>query len=407
MRRSVFGTIILLASLPGGEACLAGRLSRPSAAEGAGSEYTVLLARFPADLHGGGIDPYGFSSGLEEQPMTAALALSAEALHERAFPNPASRDYVRTAALWLLEYADADGDGRPGWGLPDPWDAFGDGSVNPAHQPYTITTALVLNAILDALRCPSLWTEEEKARMDRVLSDVALRWCRGAWTDTESGGFFWYSPNPADAYFVPNVSSMFLGSLARLLSEQRSALEKAKAVLFEEKTGKAAREIIAKMQRREGAPFWSYIVWPSDSGRPETPNDLVHQAYTLWGMEIYRSSPGGSRLPWSRRQSLASLEAYREDSRIYNYPRFLPSGSDFQAMRSEPAVLWGAGMMLAFYARWGSRAQAESCWRYIREELGPPPELRLWPKSYKDDPQSYPRHAAHVLWALAIRDFYR
>jgi len=37
-------------------------------------EYLALLERFPIELHGGGVDTYGFPAGEKGQPMTMAVA---------------------------------------------------------------------------------------------------------------------------------------------------------------------------------------------------------------------------------------------------------------------------------------------------------------------------------------------
>src|SRR5690349_4558433 len=70
----------------------------------------------------------------------------------------AALDNGRTAGLealaatsldWLLAHADEDGDAVKGWGLPFAWDAFGDGTPNPPNTEYAITSAIVIDALLD------------------------------------------------------------------------------------------------------------------------------------------------------------------------------------------------------------------------------------------------------------------
>jgi hypothetical protein len=103
------------------------------------------------------------------------------------------------------------------------WDAFQDGTINPENQPYTITTAIVLEGLLDALALPSFWTDAERLEIHEVLVQVSLHWCQDVWTQDTFGGFFWSSPNYNDAYFVLNASAMLLGSMERFLSEQGDA----------------------------------------------------------------------------------------------------------------------------------------------------------------------------------------
>ncbi len=107
--------------------------------------YQQLLALYPEDHQGLGIE--NWTSGTEEQPMTYGLILSAEAARYRRTGEAEAERRVSKAMAWLLDNHDLDLDGKPGWGLPQPWDAFQDGSTNPVNQPYTITTAIVRNSI--------------------------------------------------------------------------------------------------------------------------------------------------------------------------------------------------------------------------------------------------------------------
>ncbi|MHC1783125.1 MAG: hypothetical protein AB9891_10295 [Anaerolineaceae bacterium] len=60
-----------------------------------------------------------------------------------------------------------DKDGQIGWGLPVEWDAYGDGTINPANTVYTISTAIVINALLD-------WVEiDPDAPVDQINSAIA------------------------------------------------------------------------------------------------------------------------------------------------------------------------------------------------------------------------------------------
>ena len=273
----------------------------------ASQDYLLLLAKFPEDRQGEGLDL--FSGMVGEHPMTYGLVLSSEVLHFRAFPTEEGRRRIQKAVRWLLDNIDLNRDGKPGWGLPDAWDAFSDGSVNPANHPYTITTAIVMLGLLDALSLPNFWTFAERQEMRTALRDVSLRWCREVWQETPTGGYFWYSPAQVDNIFVTNVSASFLGSLSRLLTEQRNALTLSEADLIQARVEAAARSLVAVAQFRMGLPFWSY-----HEQNPEAANDLLHHIYLLWGMELYRASGIGSGLPWTTQQAVASLRS--EERRV-------------------------------------------------------------------------------------------
>ena len=83
-------------------------------------------------------------------PKGYAMVLLAELTYRRRH-----RDHpltlARTAGSWLLHHRDENRDGVIGWGVPAAWDAYGDGSTNPANTEYTISTAIVVDALLDWL----------------------------------------------------------------------------------------------------------------------------------------------------------------------------------------------------------------------------------------------------------------
>lgn len=360
------------------------------------TDYELILSRFSNDY--AGKEP--FIEGVYPQPMTYALILMAETLRFRSFPTEEGRQRIRTATRWLIDNADLDGDGLVGWGLPQACDAFADGSTNPKNHPYTITTALVLLSLMDALSIPSLWDEREQMEIRYLMRKVALRWVQDVWTGDGSLGFFWYSPSQSDRYFVPNASAMFVGAMARMLSEYGSVLNPDEYELIHDRMDQAARGIISQIQWRNGAPFWPYIGLPNILNKEE-PNDLVHHVYILWGMELYRSYGGSVGLPWSIDQAIQSLDRFWRDGILYDYPQDVVYTGEFEPFQNRPAILWGAGSILAFYGRWGTSDQAWKTYAYIREAYGPPPRLVVWPSWFSGDEAFYPRYAAHVLWGLA------
>jgi len=364
--------------------------------------YLSLLALFPEDAQGLGLDAaFGTSA---QQPMTYGLVLMAEGRRLLAQPTEEGRRRVRLAAGWLVAAADLDRDGLPGWGLPDPWDAFADGSVNPADQPYTITTAIVLEGLLDASLVPMLWTGAERAAHRDLCLAVLRRWATEAFTPTpDGGGFFWYSPAAADAYFSLNPSAMLAGATQRFLRRYGAELTWADLSLLLEVADRAARSVALAVRPREGRPFWAYLAVPNPLGQDE-PNDAVHHGYILWGMETYRRYGGRVELPWTTAQARASLRAFLVEGAPRDYPQDV--AYEIPVYRERPAQLWGAGMLMATMARLGDPA-ADTVYQAIEATYGPGPRYRLWPRDYADDPAFYPRMAAHLLLGLAERDFAR
>ncbi|MCL6576103.1 hypothetical protein [Kyrpidia sp.] len=335
--------------------------------------------------------------------MTYGLILSAESLRYLADPNEESKFRIKMAVRWLLDNADLNHDSYPGWGLPQAWDAFADGTVNPENHPYTITTAIVLQGLTDALSISSLWNKEETEEIQKTIRDVGLYWCQKVWTETGDRGFFWYSISPSDGYFCPNVSAMFLGVLARIMSEHKQIFSDSELRLIQDRVDKAARGIVSVTQWRSGAPFWTYTAFPKYQNK-DTPNDLVHHAYILWGMELYRSSGGRVQLPWATSQAIESLNRFWKNRMIYDYPQDVLYNEAWGTLKNRPARLWGVGMAQAFYMKYGASERANLCLEILKEKYGFP-RSRLYPKDFTKDDQFYPRYAAHVLYGIA-QNFY-
>lgn len=381
------------------------------------ADYERLLGMFPEDNQGLGRE--NLFKTISQQPMTYGLVLSAEcARYTRINASEAARR-ARKAARWLVENQDLDGDGQPGWGLPEAWDAFQDGTTNPENQPYTITTALVMISLLDFLQT-DLPSPAERDEIRRLLARVAVRWCN-FWSEGFSAGFFWYSTSRADAHFAVNSPSMFIGALARLLHEQPSALAGEGRQLVQARMDDQARSVVATVAIVDGLPYWSYMPLPNyrNSARP---NDLIHHVYTLWGAELYRGLGGAVKLPWTREQAVRSLDRFWCDGHICMFPEIpaasQPTEAGRMAAASQPAgsaraaglsnreaILWSAGMLLGGYAMWGDETGATRTLAAIHRDYGPWPTLRLFPPQQSSDDKFYPRHASHVLLGMAWHVF--
>lgn len=149
--------------------------------------YLQLLEKFPPDDQGLSKEPT--FPDIQEQPLTYALLLTAESLRYKASPTEEGRTRVRNATEWLVSNQSLSDDGKPGWGLPDAWDAFGDGTVNPPNQSYTFTTAMVMLAIMDSESIQGFWTDSDRSKFRLLLKEVALRWVHEVYT-VDSGGSF-------------------------------------------------------------------------------------------------------------------------------------------------------------------------------------------------------------------------
>jgi hypothetical protein len=350
--------------------------------------YESLIEKFPEGKLGEGLEPT--FPGLSYQPMTYGLLLSSVSSYYKKFPNKNSVSRIIELIDWLIDNSDLDEDGIPGWGLPHEWDAFQDGSINPANHPYTITTSIVMNGFLDALSSPDLVTRDKKIRIQEILTRVSLQWCHHVWTDNETGDFFWYSPNVADNYFTPNVSAMFLGTLSRLLNEQTKLFNATEYKFIQKRIDSASEAIISNVSLINGYPQWRYSIY-NDPSKKTKLNDLVHHGYIIWGMETYRENGGRHELPWTIDQSVASIDSFIVKKSVQRYQN-----------KKGPARLWGVGMALAFFSEYADIQRVTNCIEIINEVYGPFPNLKLSPTKNSKNKLFYPRYAAHVLWGLAL-----
>ena len=76
------------------------------------------------------------------------------------------REFMDAVGNHLLDWPNKYPSGKFGWGLPFAWDAFGDGTQNEPNTVYSISTGLVIKALLD-------WAEVSSAEVkDRVYEVV-------------------------------------------------------------------------------------------------------------------------------------------------------------------------------------------------------------------------------------------
>ena len=106
-----------------------------------------LYARFDPVFAGRGLTDYPVSTA-EDIPKSYAMILMAELERGRHGMRSDLPDLGSQAGRWLLDNATLNAEGATGWGVPVAWDAYGDGSENPADTVYSISTAIVADALL-------------------------------------------------------------------------------------------------------------------------------------------------------------------------------------------------------------------------------------------------------------------
>ncbi|MBL8325298.1 MAG: hypothetical protein JNJ89_10115 [Rubrivivax sp.] len=241
---------------------------------------TELHASFPADRPGFGTTDYpGHAEG--DVPKAYAMVLLGELERLHTGWRAGEGNLARTAGEWLLAHADSNGDGVIGWGLPVAWDAYQDGSVNPAHTEYTITTAIVIDALLT-------WLERDAgAPAARIRAAVAAAIAPYLEARIASPtGMAPYSLTEADRrYDTFNPAAYLAGQIQRASVQVDDRSLRARYAAAADAT---MRALLA--HRRTAADsghwYWNYSV------QQDLPNDLPHAGYVIAGIRTYAEHGG-------------------------------------------------------------------------------------------------------------------
>jgi len=111
-------------------------------------------------------------------------------------------------------------------------------------------------------------------------------------------------------------------------------------------------------------------------------------------------------IPFTLEESINSVNAFWREGKVYDFPQHQKYTGEQERFNDRPTNLWGIGMMLAFYEKYGEQEMAERSLENIDKDYGPIPNLLLWPIDFSKDTNFYGRYAAHVLFGLSFSDFY-
>ncbi|MBL8330618.1 MAG: hypothetical protein JNJ71_17405, partial [Rubrivivax sp.] len=270
-----------------------------------------IHAALPPQRPGFGITDYpGNAAG--DVPKSYAMVLLAELERRGRAWRAGETDLTRVAGEWLLANADNNGDGVIGWGLPVAWDAYDDGSTNPAHTEYTITTAIVVDALLT-------WAERDaRAPRERIREVVhaAVRPYLDPGIASPSG-MAPYSLATADRrYDTFNPAAYLAGQI------QRASLRVFDPGERERYLAAADATMHALLRHRQLAPVSGHWYW-NYSVQQALPNDLPHAGYMIAGVRAYMEHGGrlADRFDWYA--VLHHLEDFRGDAgEVRAFPNF-------------------------------------------------------------------------------------
>jgi hypothetical protein len=226
-----------------------------------------------------------YSHSAAQGYLVLATARLLSAARGRALPGgEAQRDELLRIALGEIDELRAASTrvvgGAPGFGLSTAWDAFGDGSVNPAYTNYAWQTGLVALGIAELLRYCADSGTRHVAEASRIASfrtflrDMVLPYRSRFTAVTSTAGYFWYSFSPSDAKAVHNTSALMAMALHHY------------GVLANDATARAPLAQVVELLRNRmpstpvGGYRWNYV----DDGYPaasRTPEDIAHATNTF------------------------------------------------------------------------------------------------------------------------------
>jgi hypothetical protein len=316
----------------------------------------------PPKQAGFGLNPS--QSVYRHYPMAYALYASAQAIHFTKTSDKSAIRNAKIAADWLVNNADCNSDGIPGWGLPFSWDAFQDGSTNPPHTVYGITTAIAVHALLDVYQL----TKESKY-LEATIS--SLNAYLPHFQSIGECGYFSYSEKSEDAKPVLNITSMLAGAYAR-------AGEVSENDKFRNVAVKAARFVCDNTIEDENGYHWLYKV-----GRKDKVNDTVHAAYMVKGLMDVKECIG---LEYDLSKSYEYLAHFVTPEKVV---RFVGS--------ERPARSWGVGYLMYVLCCAGQHEEAKKilpmlkAYEYETGRYG----------HFPGDTEMFPRYQTHILIGLA------
>lgn len=250
------------------------------AREQAAAHLSALYKRIDPTFPGRGVTDYPGNTH-EDIPKSYAMILLGE-LDRHLLPDQSEwPDLGITAGFWLLENSDLNNNGVKGWGVPVAWDAYGDGSINEANTEYTISTAIVIHALLD-------WMERDPGSPRREILETVEAAIEPYLNFglLSPSGMFPYSLQEADGrYDTFNPAAYLAGQVQRFScivadgeqrEKMRAAADLTMAALLKEK----------QISNDTGAWFWNYSV------QEDVPNDLPHASYIAEGIETYCRNGG-------------------------------------------------------------------------------------------------------------------
>jgi len=295
-------------------------------------------------------------------PKSSAAILLAETSCLKSVSTH-NREFMDSLGNHLLEWPDEYPSDKFGWGLPFSWDAFGDGTTNASNTVYSISTGIVVKALLD-------WAEVSDSDVQERVYEVVDKALQ-EWISPDSFtplGQFAYSLSPYDKQNdVFNASAMLAGQMQRFYtvteSQNISYKDAADKVMQSLVDHHREEQISSKLKLQPGQSledvasnanldltelllfngysqdnlpeesvtiqlpenidsgwYWSY------SSQELTPNDLTHAGYIVDGILSYIANDGSLASDFDEEKVLHHLKTFQSEGltshKLLGWPRW-------------------------------------------------------------------------------------
>ncbi|MEL7548346.1 hypothetical protein AAGV37_00630 [Pseudomonas protegens] len=272
-----------------------------------------VISSIDHDHPGRGVADYPSDEPVDV-PKSYAMILLGAVEEAREQKRQSVNEFGSKAGKWLINNADANGDGVIGWGVPIAWDAYGDGSVNPENTEYAISTAIVVDALLGWVD----YVDDKQKQEILALVERALEPYLPSNMRTPAG-LLPYSLLVQDRKYDTFNSAVYLaGQMQRyaeitkrpeLRDDLRSAADATMAVLIQHK----------KNTPNSGSWYWDYSI------QEDSPNDLPHAGYIIEGILTYIANNGRLASSFDKDKVFSHLmDFFGADGKVRGWPAFRP-----------------------------------------------------------------------------------
>lgn len=286
-----------------------------------------VYSRFDPQHPGRGVTDYPGAT-VEDIAKSYAMIVLAELERSRHGIRPDLPDLVEPAGRWLLDNADLNEDGAIGWGLPVAWDAYGDGSENPAGTVYAISTGIAADALMS-------WMEvDPEAPSKEIVETLSTALDNFARAPTTPDGLIPYSLEPSDRpYDTFNSAAYVAGQM------QRFARYAPDPTLAKRLTDSADATVASLVRNHRMSPanswYWRYSI------QEDNANDMPHASYIIEGMGTYVREGGALAAKVDMPRVVSHLHDFFADG---GRPRAWPT---FQTDLDRPPRLYDVGIALS------------------------------------------------------------